>query len=139
MWVLPENAETFDAGGDNFFQFGMTISDQLTVEIEQNTFRTTTGLSNPREHDLMYIPLFGAWFQINFECDDAAWYINGQLFLFQIKLEMWQYSHEEVATGVSAVDDVKPGDSNTVVSDNDAVDEIEQENNLLDDFNDLFE
>ena len=139
IMILPQNAEDYEAGGDQFFQFGMTITDQLIVDIEQKTFQTATGLTQPREHDLVYIPLFGIWFQINFKNDDTMWYVNGQLFLFELKLEMWQYSHEEISTGVAAVDTEAPSDSNTVESDNDVIDDYEEAHNLIDDFDDLFE
>ena len=56
--------------------------------------------TRPLEGDLIYLPLTGGLFEIKFVEDESVFYQMGELVMFDLKCELFEYSHEELDTGI---------------------------------------
>ena len=109
MYVL----ETLKFGGnrDIITKFGIAITDRLTMEFAKTRFfdevtSKQPEINRPREGDLIYYPLSGSIFEINFVEDEQPFYQFGTLTTFTVTCELFTYSHEEMDTGIPEIDDV---------------------------------
>jgi len=143
LYLLPENPGFYNGGGDLFGKFGFQAMDTMTMYVEINRFQTTTSETTPLEDDLIYIPVSNSWFQVSFTDDEGAaegqnfFYANGVLSAFKIEIQKYQYGHETITA--SAVASYIPDNENQTNTDNDAIDEFEKENTLIDDFDDILD
>jgi hypothetical protein len=97
---------------DIFSKFGLEIKDDVNVilsnrsfleRVPQNTFR------RPREGDLVYIPFLngtGELFEIKFVEQAKDFHMLGRKspYFYELSLEKYKYSQEEIATGVADID-----------------------------------
>jgi len=141
--LLPENPSFFGGSGDIFGKFGIEGFDSMTMFIEINRFQTEISKTTPETDDILYIPVFNSWYQVTFDDDegddnsDALFYANGELSAFKINLMKYEYSHEDITA--TAVASYLPDYENQTNDDNDVIDSVEQEDMVIDDFDDIFE
>lgn len=109
MYVI----ETLKFGGnrDIITKFGIAITDRLTMQFAKTRFfdevtSKQSEIIRPREGDLIYYPLSGSIFEINFVEDEQPFYQFGTLTTFTVTCELFTYSHEEMDTGIPEIDDV---------------------------------
>jgi hypothetical protein len=109
MYVI----ETLKFGGnrDIITKFGIAITDRLTMQFSRTRFfdevtSKQSEITRPREGDLIYYPLAGSIFEINFVEDEQPFYQFGTLTTFTVTCELFTYSHEEMDTGIPEIDDV---------------------------------
>ena len=109
MYVL----ETLKFGGnrDIITKFGIAITDRLTMQFAKTRFfdevtSKQSEIIRPREGDLIYYPLSGSIFEINFVEDEQPFYQFGTLTTFTVTCELFTYAHEEMDTGIPEIDDV---------------------------------
>jgi hypothetical protein len=109
MYVI----ETLKFGGnrDIITKFGIAITDRLTMQFARTRFfdevtSKQSEIIRPREGDLIYYPLSGSIFEINFVEDEQPFYQFGTLTTFTVTCELFTYSHEEMDTGIPEIDDV---------------------------------
>lgn len=109
MYVL----ETLKFGGnrDIITKFGIAITDRVTMQFAKTRFfdevtSKQSEIIRPREGDLIYYPLSGSIFEINFVEDEQPFYQFGTLTTFTVTCELFTYSHEEMDTGIPEIDDV---------------------------------
>lgn len=111
-----ENVTGMDGEGDFISKFGLEIRDELTLLVSRRRFKFTTqasGLSRPREGDLIYIPMIKNFFEITFvehENDQAMFYTlgrgrGGNVYVYALKLKQYVFSNEIIQTGVNEIDD----------------------------------
>lgn len=105
--------ETTKFGGnkDIMTKFGITITDRLTIDLSITRFGQEITSKNPsiikpREGDLIYYPLSRSIFEINFVEDEEPFYQFGTLTTYTLICELFTYSHEEINTGFTEVDEV---------------------------------
>ena len=127
--------------GDLMTKFGISMADQITFSLMRHRFEeeiTTNDPSyiRPLEGDLIYLPLTHAVFEIKFVEHEANFYQTGQLTYYDIKCERFNYSSENISTGVTAIDNIMPkfsfADDDYVITDQDG-------NNIVDDSGDNIE
>jgi len=106
--VYVENVEGYDGDGDLFQKFGVEIRDAATIvmarrrfnqEIRQYQERPGEKYYRPREGDLIHIPLSNSTFEIMKVEDENPFYQLGQLPVFRMRLELFEYSTERFSTG----------------------------------------
>jgi hypothetical protein len=92
-------------------KFGLQINDQLTIQISRRTFKYAVGRygknqtsNRPTEGDLIYLPMTKQLFEIRFCNNDDPFYQLGQVNVFRVTLETFQYNREEIATGIDEID-----------------------------------
>lgn len=101
-----ESLDQFGGEGDMISQFGMKINDQLNLMFAQNRFNTVVGHS-PKEGDLVYFPLSKTVWEIKFTENEEQFYPLGTLPAYKVKLELFDYSGEDLATGIAEVDAIQ--------------------------------
>ena len=107
-----EDVNCFAGQGDLIGKFGLEVRDELTFVVSRRTFEllvdqpsNTIAINRPREGDIIYMPLFKKFFQIDFVEDEDPMYQINDLPIFKLKCSMWEYSMEDVSTGVAEIDD----------------------------------
>ncbi len=61
----------------------------------------------PREGDLLYMPMNGNIFQIMFVEDEQLFYPQGKLMVYELRCELFERSHEEFNTGNTLIDRIE--------------------------------
>lgn len=106
--VYIKNVEGFDGQGDLFKKFGLEIQDQATLIISRNRFSQVVGTDldppRPKEGDLMFFPLNDALMEIKFVSNEKIFYQLGDWYVYQVEVQQFVYSHEDLATGISDID-----------------------------------
>jgi len=93
-------------------RFGEEINPEDTTPVNE-----ADGIARPSEGDLIYFPLNGKVFEIKFVEHEAIFYQMGSLQTFDLTLELFEYSHEQINTGITdidAIEDRYSGDKNFV-------------------------
>lgn len=90
--------ESFDgySGQNEFFsKFGMSVNDEITLQINPSLFNQQTGIS-PKEGDLLYFPMDKALFEITWCTPRDQFYQNGILQIQKIQAQKFVYQHEKI-------------------------------------------
>jgi len=118
-----KNVEGFEGEGDFLSKFNVEIRDEMTFTIAKRRFTDEVALdqltsqedgndaTRPLEGDLIYFPLTGGLFEIKFVEDESVFYQMGELQMYDLKCELFEYSHEELDTGIAAIDDIQTAHS----------------------------
>lgn len=98
----------FKGRGDMFKKFGLEIDDQATLQVSRKRFAEEIGESispaRPREGDLLFFPLNGSLTEIKFVHNEQVFYQLGEVYLWEIDVRAYVYSHEEIKTGIDDID-----------------------------------
>jgi hypothetical protein len=117
------NVEGFEGNGDLLSKFGVEIRDQTTFWVSRRRFQeefentelefaqydgTTELLAiQPREGDLIYLPMNGNFFQIMFAEDEKLFYPQGKLMVYELRCELFERSSEDFNTGNTIIDSIE--------------------------------
>jgi hypothetical protein len=114
-----KNVDGFGGDGDFLSKFGLEIRDQMVLTVSQRRFheeigsdQTTTtnetpGIDRPSEGDLIYFPLNNKLFEVKFVEHEAIFYQMGSLQTYDLTLELFEYSHEQINTGSTIIDGIE--------------------------------
>ena len=114
-----KDVDGFSGDGDFLSKFGLEIRDQMTLTVAQRRFHEeitaddttpvneTSGINRPAEGDLLMFPLNGKIFEVKFVEHEAVFYQMGSLQTYDLTVELWEYSHERLNTGVSTIDAIE--------------------------------
>jgi len=114
-----KNVDGFAGDGDFLSKFGLELRDQMVLTVAQRRFheeipadRTTPwnetpGIDRPSEGDLLMFPLNGKIFEVKFVEHEAIFYQMGTLQTYDLTVELWEYSHEQLNTGIEVIDAVE--------------------------------
>lgn len=114
-YPIPMYMENSDGGfeGQQAFasKFGLQMeqSAQLTVARREwnklcGRFKDGQLPNRPAEGDLIYFPMTGGLFEITFVQHQTPFYQAGQLYVYQLNIELFRYASEMIDTGVPDVD-----------------------------------
>jgi len=121
MEVYVEDAGGFRGDGDVFSRFGVRISDQVTFIVSRKRF--TEAVDNnatlivegrPNEGDLVWFPLAGKMFEIQFVEHETPFYQLGKQYVWGLRCELFEYSDENFDTGVAEIDTVETTFANAI-------------------------
>jgi len=73
----------------------------LVVDQPSNTI----SINRPVEGDVIYMPLFKKFWQVDFVEDEDPMYQINDLPIFKLKCSVWEYSSELVDTGITEIDE----------------------------------
>ena len=107
--MYVESIDGFGGEGDIIGQFGVEIRDQLILSVSQRRW-TDLDINDrvrPYEGDLIYFPINDKLFQIRFVEHEKVFYQLGNLPLYTLTCELFEYSHEDIDTGVPQIDDIE--------------------------------
>ena len=109
-----ENTEGFDGEGDLFTRFGVEIRDEATFVVSrrrwtQQVSRIYSGEAKirPNEGDLIYLPMTNKLFEITHVEHEQPFYQLSNLPVFKLRCTLFEYSSEDLDTGVQVVDDIQ--------------------------------
>jgi len=110
--MYVEDVNGFAGQGDLIGKFGLEIRDELTFVVSRRQFEilvdndsNTLSINRPREGDIIWMPLFKKFWQVDYVEDEDPMYQINDLPIFKLKCSMWEYSSESVETGVEDIDD----------------------------------
>lgn len=106
-----ENTEGFGGDGSLFTKFGLEIRDQATFVVSRKRWNdvvgkwnTTTVKDRPNEGDLIYLPLSKSLFEIKWVENQSPFFQLSKVPVWKMTCELFEYSDEEIKTGVSEID-----------------------------------
>jgi hypothetical protein len=107
-----KNFEGWQGEGDMMSKFGITMADQITFCVSRTRFQEDIGstydMLRPREGDLIFFPIPNAMFEIKFVEHESTFYQTGSLQFFELKCERFNYSNEQMDTGIEEIDVIEP-------------------------------
>ena len=106
-----ETTEGFLGQQELINKFGLEIREDTTFMISKRRFGdlvdSRTALikeGRPNEGDILYLPLMNSFFEIQFVEDQQPFFQLGNLPVYKLKVTRWEYSSEELNTGVDEID-----------------------------------
>lgn len=109
-----ENVEGFDGEGDLFTKFGVQIRDAATFIVSRKRWEQTVRRydnqiqsSRPSEGDLIYLPLTNKLFEIMHVEHEQPFYQISNLPTYKLRCELFEYSDEDLDTGIKHIDDIE--------------------------------
>ena len=106
-------------------KFGIEIRDTATFVMARSRWADVVGAgrsnylqlpNRPSEGDLLYFPLTHSYFEIKKVETHDPFYQLGKLYVYKLQCELWQYSSEELNTGVEEIDALEDKVSQNVSS-----------------------
>jgi len=118
--MYVKNVDGFEGEGDFLSKFGLEIRDEMTLTVAQRRFDeeisladsttptdATTGIGRPSEGDLIYFPLNGKIYEVKFVEHESMFYQMGSLQTYDLRCELFEYSHQQLNTGVTEIDGIE--------------------------------
>ena len=106
-----ETTEGFAGEQEIINKFGLEIREDTTFMVSKRRFNqavdekaTLVKEGRPNEGDIIYMPLMNSFFEIQFVQDQEPFFQLGQLPVYKLVCTRWEYSSEQLDTGVSTID-----------------------------------
>ena len=113
-----DNIEGYEGQKEMMTRFGIDMQDEATWVVSKRRFEELIStdqnliVSNrPNEGDLIYFPDGKKMFEISFVDHDDPFYQLQNLPVYKMRCRTFEYSHEDMATGVTAIDDIETAES----------------------------
>ncbi len=102
-----KNTDGFEGEGAFVGRFGLEIREQITFSVARRTWDGQGISVRPLEGDLIWMPLTSKLFEIQFVEHQAVFYQMGKLPIYDLSCELFEYSDEDIDTGIAAIDKVE--------------------------------
>jgi hypothetical protein len=106
-----KNVEGFEGEGDFLSKFNLQIRDQITFTVARRVFHDEVGatalLDRPQEGDLIFFPLNKKIFVVKFVEHESIFYQMGALQIWDLVCELFEYSNEQLNTGIAEIDELQ--------------------------------
>ena len=109
-----ENTEGFDGEGDLFTRFSVEIRDEATFVVSRRRWADTVArydneitVERPAEGDVIYLPLTNKFFQITHVEHEQPFYQLSNLPVFKLRCQLFEYTGEDMDTGIDVLDDLE--------------------------------
>lgn len=102
--MFLQTVDGFEGDGDYISKFGLEIRDSATFVVSKSRFQNITGKFRPMEGDILYFPLTKKFFEIKFVEHENPFYQLGKNYVYTLKVELFQYSEEDVDTNLEEID-----------------------------------
>ena len=110
--MYVETTEGFAGEQELISKFGLEVRDDTTFVIAKRRWQnqvdsaaTLIKTGRPNEGDVIYVPLMNSFFEIQFVEDQEPFFQLGQLPVYKLRVTRWEYSSEELNTGIAEIDD----------------------------------
>ncbi len=111
MDMYIRSYDSYEGDGSFLSKFNIEIRDQTTFTISRRTFGKKIGeyteLTRPREGDLIYSKMLKRLMVIKYVNNTAIFYQMGDLQVWDIVCEVFEYSNEKINTGVPEIDSIE--------------------------------
>lgn len=112
--MYVESVDGFEGDGKLISKFGLEIRDQVTLVVSRRRWNGLIGRYGytensvrPREGDLIYFPMTSGLFEIKWVEDKLPFFQLNNVPTFKLVCEVYEYSNENLNTGVPEVDSVQ--------------------------------
>ena len=105
--VYIKTTDGFEGEGAFVGRFGLEIREQITFSIAQRTWKGLGLSTRPLEGDLIWFGMAQKMFEILFVEHQAIFYQLGKLPTFDLSCEFFEYSSEDIDTGIPKIDAVE--------------------------------
>jgi hypothetical protein len=106
-----KNVDGFEGEQDFLSKFGLEVRDQITFSVSIRRFTDQIAVNEisirPNEGDLIFFPLTASFYEIKFVEHEAIYYQLGDLQIYDLKCELYEYSGEEFNTGSDLLDQIE--------------------------------
>ena len=109
-----ETSEGFAGSQELISKFGLEIREDTTFMVSKRSWDYHVGQKDsliatgrPNEGDIIYYPLMNSFFEIQFVEDQEPFFQLGQLPVYKLRVTRWEYSSEELNTGLNTIDDAE--------------------------------
>ncbi len=102
-----KTTEGFGGEGDLVSKFGLDVRDEVIFTVHKDRFELATDMSKPLEGDLVFLPISKGLFEIKFVEHEQPFYQAGKNYSFDITCELYQYSEEQLETGIADIDNIE--------------------------------
>ena len=113
-----DNIEGYEGQKEMMTRFGIDMQDEATFVVSKRRFEQLISLdqnlivsTRPNEGDLIYFPTGKKLFEISFVDHDDPFYQLQNLPVFKMRCRTFEYSHEDMATGLDTIDAIETAQS----------------------------
>jgi hypothetical protein len=104
--------DSYEGDGTFLSKFNLEIRDSVTFTIARRAFGKEVSaqqpeIQRPREGDLIYSTMMKRLFVIKYVNQTAIFYQMGNLQLWDIACDVWEYSNEVFNTGIYEIDSIE--------------------------------
>ena len=114
------NAEGWEGQGELLTKFGVRIEDKTTFIVSREKFTekvdnnvTLNVEGRPNEGDLVWFPITKHLFEIKFVEAERPFYQLGKGYVWEMQCELFEYSDEDIDTGIADIDAIEIAFSNS--------------------------
>ena len=107
--MLVDNVDGFEGDGEVFSRFGLEIKDNVSLIVARKRFEkefADLGFKSPREGDLLYFPISGGLFEIDYVERENPFYQLNKISTYKITCSLFRYTGEDFQTGWTVIDGV---------------------------------
>jgi len=107
--MLVESVDGFEGDGEVFGRLGIEIKDNISLLVARRRFEkefADLGFLTPREGDLLYFPISGSLFEINFVERENPFYQLNRISTYKVTCSLFQYNGEMFNTGWTVIDEM---------------------------------
>ena len=105
--MFLKTTEAFGGEGDLVSKFGLDVRDEVIFTVHKDRFNLATDMDKPLEGDLVFLPINKGLFEIKFVEHEQPFYQAGKNYSFDITCELYQYSEEQLETGIADIDNIE--------------------------------
>ena len=109
-----KGTEGFGGEGDLVSKFGLDVRDEVIFTVHKDRFNLATDMDKPLEGDLVFLPINKGLFEIKFVEHEQPFYQAGKNYSFDITCELYQYSQEQLETGIVDIDNIEKEQGYTI-------------------------
>ena len=102
-----KNTDGFAGEGAFVGRFGLEIRQQITFTVARRTWDGQGISTRPLEGDLIWFPMTNKLFEIQFVDHESVFYQLGKLPVYDLSCELFEYSDEDIDTGIEEIDEVE--------------------------------
>ena len=110
-----DNVNGYEGQGDIFTRFGLEVRDQATFVMAKRRWEDLvltsggafTQTTRPSEGDLLYFPKTKSIFEIKYVDFQNPFYQLNQIYVFRLTCELFEYSSEDLDTGIAEIDAIE--------------------------------
>ena len=115
------NVEGWEGQGELLSKFGVRIEDKTTFVFSREKFKEKVDDSTvlnvegrPNEGDLIWFPITKHLFEIKFVEAEKPFYQLGKGYVWECQCELFEYSDEDLDTGIAEIDAIEAAFSNAI-------------------------
>ena len=107
-----KSIDGFEGDGTFVSNFGLEVRDQITFTVSRRRFQDLNFENDkrdkePLEGDLIWFPMTNKLFEIQFVDHESVFYQLGKLPVYDLSCELFEYSDEDIDTGIEDIDKVE--------------------------------